>query len=252
MVDLNIGAKVPALEKLIDYAASGIGAVAGPMLTVWKARREAKAQRITAESDADSLRLIADAQAEARRSLVPPGELGRGAVEIGPDGIQQRIEFQERKRQANIASVVEKAAAALDGKEAPDHEPDPDWTARFFDCVQDVSSEDMKNIWARILSGEVESPGRTSLRALDILKNMTKGDADLFKSVGDFVLDNFIYYPDEYQTNHPTLRYRTIIHLQEIGFFTPHHFLIGKLSLVEAISTTSIKILFCRFVRGQI
>ena len=29
-MDVNI--KVPALEKLLDYAASGIGSVAGPML----------------------------------------------------------------------------------------------------------------------------------------------------------------------------------------------------------------------------
>ena len=29
MVDVNV--KVPALEKLVDYTASGIGAVAGPM-----------------------------------------------------------------------------------------------------------------------------------------------------------------------------------------------------------------------------
>ena len=34
MVDVNL--KVPALEKLVDYAASGIGAVAGPMLAPWE------------------------------------------------------------------------------------------------------------------------------------------------------------------------------------------------------------------------
>ena len=32
MVDVNVNLKVPALEKLVDYTASGIGAVAGPML----------------------------------------------------------------------------------------------------------------------------------------------------------------------------------------------------------------------------
>ena len=41
MVDVNV--KVPALEKLLDYTASGIGAVAGPMLAPWKARKEAEA-----------------------------------------------------------------------------------------------------------------------------------------------------------------------------------------------------------------
>ena len=41
-MDINVNANVPAIEKLIDYSASGIGAVAGPMLAPWKARRKGK------------------------------------------------------------------------------------------------------------------------------------------------------------------------------------------------------------------
>ena len=215
MVDLNL--KVPAIDKLLDYAASGIGAVAGPMLATWKARKEAEALRIKSEAEADSLKLIADAQAEARHTLAAPDEAGRGVLEIDQDGIRQRIEFQERKRQANIASVVGEAAAELGDKEVPDLEPDPDWTARFFDGVQDVSSEDMRKIWAKILSGEVEEPGRTSLRTLDILKNMAKEDALMFGEICNFVVDDFIFFPEEYQSNHPNLSYGKVIFLQETG-----------------------------------
>lgn len=217
--------KVPALEKLLDYTASGIGAVAGPMLAPWRARQDAKAKLIGARADADSLRLIADAQAEARRSLVAPDEEGRGVMDIGPDSIAQRIEFQEKKRQANIVSVVQEAAADLGDKEAPDHEPDPDWTARFFDCVQDVSAEDMRKLWAKILTGEVEAPGRTSLRTLDILRNMTQRDAQIFRDICDFVIDNFVYYPQEYQTNHPILSFGNVVHLQNIGLVYSSTFL---------------------------
>lgn len=195
MVDVNL--KVPAFEKLVDYTASGIGAVAGPMLAPWRARQDAKAKLIGAQANADSLRLIADAQADARRSVVLPNEGGRGVMDIGPEGIAQRIEFQEKKRQANIVSVVEEAAAELGDKDVPDHEPDPDWTARFFDCVQDVSAEDMRKLWAKILTGEVEAPGRTSLRTLDILKNMTQRDAQIFRDICDFVIHNFAYYPEK-------------------------------------------------------
>ena len=114
MVDVNL--KVVALEKLLDYAASGIGAVAGPMLATWRARQEAKAKLIGVQTEADSLRLIAEAQADARRSLVEPDQARSGMLEIGADGIAQRIEFQEKKRQANIVSVVQDAAAELGGK----------------------------------------------------------------------------------------------------------------------------------------
>ena len=215
MVDVNL--KVPALEMLLKYTASGIGAVAGPMLAPWKARREAEAKLIETETEAGSLKLIAAAQADARHSLITPDETGRGVLDIGPEGIAQRIEFQEKKRQANIASVVGEAAANLRDKEVPDCEPDPDWTARFFDCVQDVSSEDMQKIWAKILSGEVESPGRTSLRTLSILRNMSQGDARTFSEIMPYQINGFIH-SNFYMESSGDLRGFSLIVLEELGF----------------------------------
>ena len=37
MENMDPNAMVRALEKLLDYTASGIGAVAGPMLATWRA-----------------------------------------------------------------------------------------------------------------------------------------------------------------------------------------------------------------------
>ena len=68
----------------------------------------------------------------------------------------------------------------LEGVEVDDAEPDHDWTARFFDDVQDVLSEQLQELWAKVLKGEVERPGRTSLRTLDILKNFDARTAELF------------------------------------------------------------------------
>ena len=167
MVDVNL--KVPAIEKLLDYAASGIGAVAGPMLATWKARRDGEARRIAARATADvrlikntadagSLQTIAEAQADARRALTGGNDAGTAMVEISRGGIMQRLEFQEKKRQHNIVSVVHGAASDLKDKTVADREPDPDWTARFFSAVQDMSSVEMQEIWARILSGKCRSP----------------------------------------------------------------------------------------------
>ena len=215
MVDVNL--KVPALEKLVDYAASGIGAVAGPMLATWKARQDAKAKLIGVQTEADSLRLIADAQADARRSLAAPYDVGHGMLEIGPKGIEQRIEFQERKRQANIASVVSGAATELGDKEVPDREPDPDWTARFFEDVQDISSEDMQNIWAKILAGEVETPGRTSLRTLTVLKDMSQKDAKMFSELMPYNIGGFIHY-ECYMNTSQDPNGASLIAFEELGF----------------------------------
>lgn len=188
---MDIESLVPALGKLADYAASGIGSVAGPMLASWKARREAnakliaakgeaEAQRILAEGQATTMQIIANAQADARSILVSPDSIVQGQLELGA-AVSQRIQFQEKKRQSNIRQVVTKAALELEGKEVRDHEPDHDWTARFFNDVQDVSSEEMQQLWGKILAGEVEMPGSTSLRTLSILKNLDQSTANTFQ-----------------------------------------------------------------------
>ncbi|MDE0077711.1 MAG: DUF2806 domain-containing protein [Caldilineaceae bacterium] len=215
---VEIVLKVPAIEKLVDYTASGIGATAGPLFRPWQAYMEGHAKRISARADADALAIIAKAQAEARQYLVAPEADVQGAVEISHDNIMQRIEFQERKRLANIASVVGHAAEELSNKEVPHIEPDHDWTARFFDCVQDVSSEHMQRLWAKVLSGEVESPGRTSLRTLETLRNMTKGDAALFERIAGFVIEGeFIFYNDKVAKENSVLGYATLLHLEDCG-----------------------------------
>lgn len=216
MVEVVI--KVPAIEKLLDYTASGIGATAGPLLLPWRAHMEGKADRISARTYADVLPIITKAQDDARRSLVAPDAEVHGAVEITHEHLKQVIEFQGLKRLANTASVVEHAAEELSDKEVPDIEPDHDWTARFFDCVQDVSSEHMQKLWAKVLSGEVESPGRTSLRTLEALRNMTKRDAELFGELAGFVIGGeFVFNDSHFVQRLGVLRVECLLHLQDCG-----------------------------------
>lgn len=217
MVDVCLNLKVPAAEKLIDYTASGIGAIAGPMLATRKARKDAETKLIAANAEADSLKIIAQAQSEARQLLVEPGHTSSGTLEIDANGITQRIQFQEQKRQANIAATVREAAAELGDTEAPEHEPDPDWTARFFDSVQDVSSEDMQKLWAKVLSGEIQGPGSTSMRTLDVIKNMTARDAEMFQKVCSYVILDFLFKPDEVAKDQSPLLYEDLLVLEDAG-----------------------------------
>ena len=171
--------KVAGVEKLVDVLASGIGSVAGPMLAPWKARREGKARLIEAEGTAKILSIHAQAQADARRLLGTESSAVRGEIELG-EGVRQRIEYQEHKRQANIVRVVEQAAQLLADTIVPAVEPNHDWTARFFREVQDVSSEEMQALWTRVLAGQVREPEMTSIRTLGILKDIDETTARLF------------------------------------------------------------------------
>ena len=126
--------------------------------------------------------IIANAQAEARGILVSPESNVQGEIAIS-DAIAQRIRFQEEKRHNNIRAVVQQAALQLENQEVPDAEPNHDWTARFFNGVQDVSSEDMQLLWAKVLAGEIKCPGSVSLLTLDVLKNLDRPTATLFETL---------------------------------------------------------------------
>ncbi len=189
---MDVTVRVPALDKLLDYVASGVGAIAGPMLANWRASREGEARitaarsdgevrRLEAHSHGQSLQVIAEAQAKARQTISMTTESGNSMVEISRDEIIQSIEFQGRKRLSNVASVVESAADELDYKETSNHDPNHDWTARFFSEIQDVSSEEMQMLWARVLAGEVQRPGSTSIQALSILRNLDQPTARIFE-----------------------------------------------------------------------
>lgn len=190
---MDVKIKIPALEKLLDYVASGIGSVAGPMLAPWRARRkaeakviaaqaEAKEQKILSAGQATTVQLIAKAQADARSTLLAPNAKIHGEL-IFDDLVSQRIQFQEEKRQTNIGSVVRHAASTLGDGEVNNHRVDHDWTARFFDHVQDVSSEDMQRLWAKVLAGEVKRPNSTSIQTLNILRNLDRETAKIFSTL---------------------------------------------------------------------
>lgn len=172
------------------------------MLARWKAQVRADATRIEAAGHADALQILAQGQAKAI-SLIQAAknkaekEFSDGEMSV-PEAISWRKEidsrvfFQEEKRQSNIASIIRMTAENLRGVQVEDHSVDHDWVAQYFNHVQDVTSEHMQRIWAKILSGEVETPGRTSLHTLAILKKMSQRDAALFESVSRFVFDDFI------------------------------------------------------------
>ena len=229
MPDINLSLKVPAIEKLIDYGASGVGAIAGPMLAPWRASREAQARlasarvdvevhRIEAESEAGTSAIIAKARSEARGYLVTPDAEVRGTLEITREDITQRIEFQERKRIANVRSVLEDAADELGDKEVTDHEPDPG-----LDCPLH------RQCSGRFLRGPTEDFGRKSSPVKSkvlgelhsvrwkLSRNMTKRDAAMFRDICDFVISNdFVFYNDSVKSI-GALQYGELLHVQDCG-----------------------------------
>ena len=65
-------------NKLLEIVACGLGAVAGPLLAPWRARREAKARIIAAQADATVLEIRVKAHVKARELAATGGAAFEG------------------------------------------------------------------------------------------------------------------------------------------------------------------------------
>lgn len=185
LIDLKSLSK-PA-EKLIDAVRSASGLLYEPRRIRNKAKAEAEAAII-----------LAAGQAQAEEILFRA---------------RQRILNAEVRRQTNLESII---GYALD--ELPDsvnEEPlDEDWVHQFVGNCADVSSEQMQLLWARILAGEVTSPGSFSKRFLEFMKTLGMREAfaisEFYRYVWMVGLDeskSAVYLNDELiRMNSPTKR----------------------------------------------
>lgn len=164
-VDLSLPETAKALSapvtKLIEVCAAGCGKLFEPS----GIRRKARA-------DGDALVIMEEARARAN--------------EVSVRAARRLLDIEER-RQVNIEAIAGEAAKLLPGQVTEDP-VSTDWAARFFAECQDVSDEQMRTAWAKVLAGEVTQPGSFSARTLFVLKNISKAEADLFNTLSSHSL----------------------------------------------------------------
>lgn len=151
-----------AIAKLIEVVSDGIG-------TLYKPR----AIRKEAEAKAYKNEILANA--EAKKILIE----GEAKIEL-IERVKGRIFKQELNRQINIEEIVEKSFKYLDNN-VSENPVDSNWRTRFFNKAQDISGEEMQEIWAKILAGEVSQPGKVSFRTLEVISNVSKHEAEIFQ-----------------------------------------------------------------------
>ncbi|HWZ15881.1 MAG TPA: DUF2806 domain-containing protein [Mucilaginibacter sp.] len=159
------------IEKLIDSVSKAVG-------TIYKPRS------IRNEADAQAYKIETIANATAKSSIIK----SEAENEIA-DRARQRLYHQEMQRQVNIDNVVENSIKYLHPT-APDQPVDEDWFTRFFIKVQDIKNEEVSEIWAKILANEINNPGQFSVRAIDVLSNLSKNEAEHFKILLSIKFEN--------------------------------------------------------------
>lgn len=127
------------------------------------------------------IRRIARAEADAALIAASPGvemsSLRRRAL--------RRWIAQEERQQTNMESVLEKTIPKLDAGAAPDAVED-DWIVAFFEKASMVSDEQLQELWSRILAGQANAPGSFSRQTVNILADLDRRSAFLFKQLCRF------------------------------------------------------------------
>lgn len=168
MISIKFNGK--PIEKLIETVSSGIGVLYNP-------------RAIKKEADAVAYKMVVLEEAKAKCILI--------AADSDVDvykRVTQRLFHQEVSRQINLDNVIEKTIGYLNDSvsEVP---VDKDWRTKFFVKVQDVTNEDLQNLWSKVLANELSKPGLVSLRTLDVLSNLSKAEAEVFQRAASISIE---------------------------------------------------------------
>ena len=130
----------------------------------------------------------------------------------GQETLANYVAAKETRKMQNTLAVIEKAQAHFVEGEKVSAEPvDEGWKNRFFGIVEEISDDELREIWGRVLAGEIKQPKSYSLRTLETLRNLTKEEASVVVKAAPFVINNECIYKES------ILSFPERLLLQEIG-----------------------------------
>lgn len=241
----------------------------GSLLSPWQIGREGKARNNLRREE---LLMLAQAEVDTadiragRKSFERDGSLRLLTNKLPADGtteqyaggiIEPTINFlsladvsarnsatEEARREINASKAIIYAEEVLsnDPQTPPERSIDDDWLFTWRDYAGGVSTEDLQQLWGKVLAGEVKSPGSYSLRTLEFLRGLSKDEAEHISSLASFVIEGRIVRSLKPFLDEHGVTFNLLLAMQELGL----------LSGVEALGlTTSYKSLASeRFVRA--
>jgi hypothetical protein len=98
-----------------------------------------------------------------------------------------RVLETEIRRQENLELIATKATQLLPETATPER-INIDWLHIAMDYCKDISEEELQELWAKILSSEATESGSVSRQTLDVVKNFSKADCELFYQIAPYFI----------------------------------------------------------------
>lgn len=184
----------------LENMSSAVGAVAGAIFTTIFLRRNTKTDEF---------------------EKIKAGQFKEVANDLLASGKMTYTEYYKANNFLEVAKKADSYYQAHSEKIEVKEPYDFDWFVRFYEAVGNISDETMQNLWAKILAGEVAQPSSFSLKTIDVIKNMSKKDAELFTKVcsHSFMTSATNYFlPNEGEFMEAVgVQYSDIMKLNELG-----------------------------------
>lgn len=195
---IDVGKLSEPATELVKRVSDAVGGILKPWQTERVAKAEAKADRIkTLEG-------------------IKTSQLGYRAI--------KRFYNEEIQKQKNIENITTKSLPKLLPQAKPEN-IEKDWIVNFFDKSRIVSDEDMQSLWAKILAGEANSPGKFSKRTINFMASLDKKDAEMFTKLCNFGwnvggLTPLIYDSDNKIYTDNGINFGNLNHMSSVGLIS--------------------------------
>jgi hypothetical protein len=146
-----------------------------------------------------------------------------GNIEVGERALDYFVADLFRKqenREEVLRHAVEELAQSPDsmtGQPAAAQSLDDDWLNDFGRHAENVSTERMRNLFGRILAGEIRRPGSYSMFTMDLLAKIGNNEATAIVSIAPYIIENFFILTPRSQS---VLTFELSSKLGALGIFT--------------------------------
>jgi hypothetical protein len=131
------------------------------------------------------------------------------------------IASDQIRKEVNISKAILFAESLLeeDTTKVTDQPLNDDWLFRWQDYAGQVVTEDIQQLWGKLLAGEIKQPGKFSLRTLDFIKNISTKEARNIEEIAPLILTDFIFR-DEKILERRGISFGFLLRMQEIGILS--------------------------------
>jgi uncharacterized protein YfkK (UPF0435 family) len=183
LVSIIVGGAVGIAAGLAAPAKKAISKLIGAAGDIQVAKLKAKTQQIKDKTEADSVLSKALAKAAADRAVKDPELVERTL---------QRMATEELSKQENreaVARIALEHLSSLRPEDVPQEaeDVDDDWLNLFGVHAEKASSERLRDLWARVLAGEVRKKGSFSPSTMQMIAVLDADIARLFESISGLV-----------------------------------------------------------------